>query len=98
MAFPDLVKEGALLTLSFVVPFDVLDGEGISRFWFGDGGTQYDLEATYNFPVNDNLSILLRFTLSLAPTILKIILTFMWVMCECSLNFSAEAMSYLFDF
>ncbi len=22
-----------------------------------DGGTQFDIEATYNFPVNDNLSI-----------------------------------------
>ena len=27
----------------------------------GDGGTQYELEATYNFPVNDNLSILPAF-------------------------------------
>ena len=61
IAFPDLGKEGGLLTLSFVVPFDVLDGEEFLASGGGDGGTQFDLEATYNFPVNDNLSILPAF-------------------------------------
>ena len=61
IAFPDLGKEGGLLTLSFVVPFDVLDGEEFLASGAGDGGTQFDLEATYNFPVNDNLSILPAF-------------------------------------
>ena len=61
IAFPDLGKEGALGTISFVVPFDVLDGEEFLASGAGDGGTQFDLEATYNFPVNDNLSILPAF-------------------------------------
>ncbi|MDJ0588649.1 MAG: iron uptake porin [Pleurocapsa sp. MO_226.B13] len=61
VAFPDLGKEGALGTISFVVPFDVLDGEEFLVSGLGDGGTQFDLEATYNFPVNDNLSILPAF-------------------------------------
>jgi hypothetical protein len=61
VAFPDLGKEGALGTVSFVVPFDVLDGEEYLASGLGDGGTQFDLEATYNFPVNDNLSILPAF-------------------------------------
>ena len=34
VALPDLGKEGALGTLSFVVPFDVTDGEEF-RIWFG---------------------------------------------------------------
>ena len=61
IAFPDLGKEGALGTISFVVPFDVLDGEEFLVSGSGDGATQFDLEATYNFPVNDNLSILPAF-------------------------------------
>lgn len=61
VAFSDLGKEGALGTISFVVPFDVLDGEEFLASGAGDGGTQLDLEATYNFPVNDNLSILPAF-------------------------------------
>jgi len=61
LAFPDLGKEGALGTISFVVPFDVLDGEEFLASGLGDGGTQFDLEATYNFPVNSNLSILPAF-------------------------------------
>ena len=61
VAFPDLGKEGALGTISFVVPFDVLDGEEFLASGAGDGGMQLDLEATYNFPVNSNLSILPAF-------------------------------------
>ena len=61
VALTDLGKEGALGTISFVVPFDVLDGEEFLASGAGDGGTQFDLEATYNFPVNDNISILPAF-------------------------------------
>ena len=61
VAFPDLGKEGALGTLSFVVPFDVTSGEEFLASGFGDGGTQYELEATYNFPVNDNFSLIPAF-------------------------------------
>ncbi len=61
VAFPDLGKEFSIVTISFVVPFDVLDGEEFLASGLGDGGTQFDLEATYNFPVNSNLSILPAF-------------------------------------
>ena len=61
VAFPDLGKEGALGTISFVVPFDITDGEEFLASGSGNGGTQYELEATYNFPVNDNISLLPAF-------------------------------------
>jgi hypothetical protein len=67
IAFPDLLKEGALGTLSFLIPFDVLDGEEFLVSGSGDGGTQYEFEANYNFPVNDNLSILPAFYLIANP-------------------------------
>ena len=67
VAFPDLGKEGALGTLSFVVPFDITDGEEFLVSGSGDGGTQYDFEATYNFPVNDNISLLPAFYLIANP-------------------------------
>ncbi|HEY9768961.1 MAG TPA: iron uptake porin [Coleofasciculaceae cyanobacterium] len=67
VAFPDLVKEGALLTLSFLVPFDVTDGEEFLASGYGDGGTQYEFETTFNYPVNDNLSILPAFYLVTNP-------------------------------
>jgi hypothetical protein len=57
VAFPDLVKEGGLGTLSFLVPFDVTDGEEFLAAGAGDGGTQYEVEATYHYPVNDNIAI-----------------------------------------
>ena len=67
VALPDLGKEGALGTLSFVVPFDVTDGEEFLVSGLGDGGTQYDFEATYNFPVNDNISLLPAFYWTVNP-------------------------------
>ncbi|MGL5832074.1 MAG: iron uptake porin, partial [Waterburya sp.] len=67
IAFPDLLKEGALGTLSFIIPFDVLDGEEFLVSGSGDGGTQYEFEANYDFPVNDNLSIFPAFYLIANP-------------------------------
>ena len=51
LAFPDLVKEGALGTLSFTMPFQVLSGRNFLVAGNGDGGTQYDLELTYSYPI-----------------------------------------------
>jgi Carbohydrate-selective porin, OprB family/S-layer homology domain len=57
-AFPDLGKQGAQGTLSFVVPSDVLKGgKKYLIAGYGDGGTQYDIEASYFYPINDNISI-----------------------------------------
>jgi hypothetical protein len=57
VAFPDLGKEGALLTLSYVRPFAVLDGRNFLASGGGDGGVQYEFEATYYFPLTNNIAI-----------------------------------------
>ncbi|PZO44095.1 MAG: porin [Pseudanabaena frigida] len=51
LAFPDLGKEGAVGTLSFTIPFQVLSGRNFLVSGNGDGGTQYDLELTYAYPI-----------------------------------------------
>ena len=67
LAFPDIGKEGALGTFSFVIPFDILDGEEFLASGAGDGGTQYEFELTYFFPVNDNLALVPAFYLVANP-------------------------------
>ena len=67
VAFPDLAKEGALGTLSFVVPFDVIDGEEFLVSGAGDGGTQFEFEATYYYPLNFNLAVVPAFYLIANP-------------------------------
>ena len=61
VAFPDLAREGALGTISFVVPFDVIDGEEFLVSGAGDGGTQFEFEATYHFPLNPNIAVVPAF-------------------------------------
>lgn len=58
LSFPDLAKEGAIGTFSFVVPFDVTDGEEFLVSGAGDGGTQLEFEANYFYPINDNLALI----------------------------------------
>ncbi len=67
LAFPDLLKEGALGTFSFGIPFDVLDGEEFLASGAGDGGTQYEFELTYYYPINDNIAIVPAFYLVANP-------------------------------
>ncbi|MCL1464653.1 iron uptake porin [Argonema galeatum] len=67
VAFPDLGKRGALATLSYVIPFDVLEGRQFLVSGGGDGGTQYDIEATYYFPVTDNIAIIPTFYMTGNP-------------------------------
>ena len=67
LAIPDLGKEGALATFSFVVPFDVLDGEEFLVAGAGDGGTQYEFEVTYFYPVSRNLALVPAFYLVANP-------------------------------
>ena len=57
LAFPDLGKEGAVLTLSYVRPFAVLDGRNFLASGGGDGGVQYEFEATYYFPLSNNIAV-----------------------------------------
>ena len=63
VAFPDLGKEGALLTLSYIIPFAVLDGGNFLASGGGDGGVQYEFEATYHFPLTDNIALVPAFYL-----------------------------------
>jgi hypothetical protein len=56
-AFPDLFKEGAQGTISFVMPFNFTSGRNLLAAGQGNGGTQYDLETAYYYPLAKNLSI-----------------------------------------
>ncbi|MGQ9872365.1 hypothetical protein [Leptodesmis sp.] len=53
LGFPDLGKKGALGVLSFLIPFDYLSGTRFFLSGAGDGGTQYELEASYYYPINN---------------------------------------------
>jgi Carbohydrate-selective porin, OprB family/S-layer homology domain len=60
-AFPDLGKEGALATLSYLIPFSLLDGRNFLVSGGGNGGVQYELEATYFYPLTDNIALVPAF-------------------------------------
>lgn len=60
-AFPDLFKEGALGTISYVIPFDILDGREFLVAGGGDGGTQQELEVSYRYPLSSNIAIMPSF-------------------------------------
>jgi Carbohydrate-selective porin, OprB family/S-layer homology domain len=57
VAFPDLGKRGALATLTYVQPFDLLAGRKFLVSGGGDGGNQFDIEANYYYPVTNNIAI-----------------------------------------
>ncbi|HEY9635193.1 MAG TPA: iron uptake porin [Coleofasciculaceae cyanobacterium] len=61
LAFPDLGKEGAMLTLSYLRPFALLDGRNFLVSGGGDGGVQYEFEATYYYPITNNIAIVPAF-------------------------------------
>lgn len=63
VALPDLAKEGALFTLSYVIPFSVLDGRNFLASGGGDSGVQYEFEATYYYPLTDNIALVPAFYL-----------------------------------
>lgn len=56
-AFPDLIKQGALATISYVQPFEVLDGRNFLLSGGGDGGIQKEVEVSYRYPVNSSFSV-----------------------------------------
>ncbi len=57
-AFPDLLRKGALATISYVQPFEVLDGRNFLLSGGGDGGVQKEVEVSYRYPVNPNFAII----------------------------------------
>ncbi|MGJ3246210.1 MAG: iron uptake porin [Elainellaceae cyanobacterium] len=61
LGFPDLLKEGALGVVSFLVPHDYLEGRRFLLSGSGDGGTQYELEVSYRYPINTNISLVPAF-------------------------------------
>jgi hypothetical protein len=56
-AFPDLFQEGAQGTISFGMPFNFTGGKSLISSGNGDGGTQYDLELSYTYPLTKNISL-----------------------------------------
>ncbi|CAN1210052.1 SLH domain-containing protein [Tumidithrix helvetica PCC 7403] len=67
LAFPDLFKEGALGTLSLVMPFNFTSGRNLLVAGAGDGGVQYDLEAAYSLPITKNITLVPAAYLILNP-------------------------------
>ncbi|UBF28035.1 iron uptake porin [Kovacikia minuta CCNUW1] len=61
LGFPDLGKKGALGVVSFVMPFDYLGGRRFLLSGGGDGGTQYELEASYYYPLTNNIALVPAF-------------------------------------
>lgn len=61
LGFPDLGKKGALGVVSFVMPHDYLEGRRFLLSGGGNGGTQYELEASYYYPITNNIAIVPAF-------------------------------------
>lgn len=61
LAFPDLFKEGAKATISFLMPNSITSGKKFFVSGAGDGGTQYDLELSYYLPLTKNIAIVPNF-------------------------------------
>jgi len=57
MGFPDLGKKGALGVISFVVPHDYISGRRFLLSGGGNGGTQYEVEGSYYYPITNNIAI-----------------------------------------
>lgn len=67
VAFPDLIKKGALGTISVVMPQDYLGGRRFLRSGNGDGATQYEVEASYYYPISDNIAVVPAFYAIINP-------------------------------
>lgn len=57
LAFPDMFKEGALGIISFLIPHDYISGRRYLLSGGGNGGTQYEIEASYFFPITKNIAV-----------------------------------------
>lgn len=61
LGFPDLGKKGALGTLTFLMPMDITRGSRYFVSGAGDGGTMYTAEASYFYPMTDNIALVPTF-------------------------------------
>ena len=66
-AFPDLGKEGAQATFSYLIPFSILDGRSFLVSGGGDGGVGYEFEVNYFYPITNNIAISPSFYVILNP-------------------------------
>ncbi len=57
----DLLKKGTLGVVTFLMPMDILSGSRYYASGAGDGGTMYELEASFYYPVTDNIAIVPAF-------------------------------------
>ncbi|MEO0770945.1 MAG: carbohydrate porin, partial [Cyanobacteria bacterium J06649_4] len=57
VAFPNLFKQGAQGIISYVRPFDVLDGSDFLASGGGDGAVQQELEVAYRYPLTQNIAL-----------------------------------------
>lgn len=61
LGFPDLFKKGAQAVLTFLMPMDILQGRQYYASGGGNGGTMYELEANYYYPLTDNIALVPSF-------------------------------------
>ncbi len=66
-ALPDLGKEGAQATFSYLIPFSILKGRKFLVSGGGDGGIGYEFEVNYFYPITDNIAISPSFYVILNP-------------------------------
>ncbi|MGA7935768.1 MAG: iron uptake porin [Kovacikia sp.] len=57
----DLLKKGSQAVVTFLMPMDILNGSKYFVSGAGDGGTMYELEASYFYPVTDNIALVPAF-------------------------------------
>ena len=57
LAFHDLLKPGSLATISYLQPFDVIDGRDFLISGGGDGAVQEELEVSFRYPLTNNFAI-----------------------------------------
>lgn len=61
VAFPNLFKPGAQGIISYVRPFDVLDGSEFLASGGGDGSVQQEIEVAYRYPLSQNIALVPSF-------------------------------------
>jgi hypothetical protein len=61
LGFPDILKKGSLGVITFLMPMDIQQGRRFFAAGGGDGGTMYELEASYYYPITDNISLVPAF-------------------------------------
>ncbi len=88
-AFPDLGKEGALFTFSYLIPFSVVDGRYFLVSGSGNSGVQYEFEVTYFYLLSQKIALVPAFYWIGNPNNFSKTLIFMYVIYALSLVFKS---------